>query len=87
MNLYPFGQMVREARMLAGLQAKDLAASLRISTQYLSDIEHGRRVAPNDVLLLRVWASRLGLPAMSLLLAALASREPALYGEVQTQCS
>jgi transcriptional regulator with XRE-family HTH domain len=41
-------QALREARLAAGLQQKDVAAALGISPSYLTDIELGRRQFPPE---------------------------------------
>lgn len=52
-----FGKIIAKARRSAGLQLKDVAASVKredgqaVSHQYLSDIEHDRRPAPSNHLI------------------------------------
>jgi transcriptional regulator with XRE-family HTH domain len=41
-------QALREARLTAGLQQKDVAKALGISPSYLTDIELGRRQFPAE---------------------------------------
>jgi transcriptional regulator with XRE-family HTH domain len=42
----PFGQRLRELRHLHGRQLKDMAKALRVSSAYLSALEHGHRARP-----------------------------------------
>ena len=43
----PFGERLRALREERGLQLKDMAVALGVSTTYLSALEHGRRSRPN----------------------------------------
>jgi transcriptional regulator with XRE-family HTH domain len=43
----PFGSKLRELRKSHGLRQKDLAASLGVSSAYLSALEHGKRGRPS----------------------------------------
>ena len=40
----PFGEKMRSLRAERGLQLKDMAAGLGVSSAYLSALEHGRRI-------------------------------------------
>lgn len=42
----PFGQRLRELRQAHGRQLKDMAKALRVSSAYLSALEHGHRARP-----------------------------------------
>lgn len=67
-----FGKVLVEARRSAGIQQKDLAASvikedgIPISAAYLNDLEHDRRNPPSDFIIERL-ASALRLPNADLL--------------------
>ena len=50
----PFGQSLREMREERGVSLKDMAASLEVSSSYLSALEHGRRGSPSWFLVQRV---------------------------------
>lgn len=39
----PFGEKLRELRQARGMLLKEMAASLQVSSAYLSALEHGRR--------------------------------------------
>lgn len=54
-----FGEMLREARVKKGVSLRSLAAELKITPSYLSDIENDRRVPSEDVL--QLLALLLGL--------------------------
>ena len=43
----PFGAKLRELRQARGINLKDLAASLGVSSAYLSALEHGKRGRPS----------------------------------------
>ena len=43
----PFGEKMRALRAERGLQLKDMAAGLGVSSAYLSALEHGKRGRPN----------------------------------------
>ena len=43
----PFGERLRALRQERGLQLKDMAVALGVSSTYLSALEHGRRSRPN----------------------------------------
>ncbi len=43
----PFGEKMRGLRAERGLQLKDMAAGLDVSSAYLSALEHGKRGRPN----------------------------------------
>lgn len=45
----PFGRKVRALRERKGANLGDMAAALRVSTSYLSALEHGRRGRPSRV--------------------------------------
>ena len=42
----PFGARVRELRAAKGIQLKDMAQDLQVSSAYLSALEHGKRGRP-----------------------------------------
>ena len=42
----PFGQRLRELRQAHGRQLKDMAKALKVSSAYLSALEHGHRARP-----------------------------------------
>tara|TARA_R110002110_G_scaffold12692_16_gene60247 strand:+ start:16647 stop:17039 length:393 start_codon:yes stop_codon:yes gene_type:complete len=43
----PFGSRIRELRRERGLTMKEMAAALRVTSAYLSALEHGRRGRPS----------------------------------------
>ena len=43
----PFGRKIRELREKRGVNLQDMSAALRVSTSYLSALEHGRRGRPS----------------------------------------
>jgi len=45
----PFGRRIRALREQQGASLQDMAAALRVSTSYLSALEHGRRGRPSRV--------------------------------------
>ena len=47
----PFGAHLRKLRAARGMSLKAMAAALEVSSAYVSALEHGRRGAPNTVLL------------------------------------
>ena len=52
----PLGQKLREMREERGVSLKDMAKALRVSSAYLSALEHGRRGKPTWMLLQRIIA-------------------------------
>ena len=50
----PFGARVRQLRAEKGIQLKDMAADLKVSSAYLSALEHGNRGRPGPGLILQV---------------------------------
>ena len=52
----PLGQKLRELREERGVSLKDMAKALRVSSAYLSALEHGRRGKPTWMLLQRIIA-------------------------------
>ncbi len=50
----PLGARLRALREERGLTLKDMARSLRVSSAYLSALEHGRRGKPTWILLQRM---------------------------------
>lgn len=74
MTKIQFGEMIREARIQAGLTLRDLSARVGVEYSRLSRIEHGSRPAPalTDV---RALAGVLGLDIEDLLVAAGNPRE------------
>ena len=43
----PFGQKLRDLRQAQNRQLKDLAKALKVSSAYLSALEHGHRAKPS----------------------------------------
>jgi transcriptional regulator with XRE-family HTH domain len=43
----PFGEKLRQLRLERGVTLKDMAKSLRVSSAYLSALEHGKRGRPS----------------------------------------
>ena len=52
----PLGQKLRQLREGRGVSLKDMAKALRVSSAYLSALEHGRRGKPTWMLLQRIIA-------------------------------
>lgn len=52
----PLGVRLRELRRERGVTLKEMAAALRVSSAYLSALEHGRRGRPTWALLQRIIA-------------------------------
>lgn len=52
----PFGRKLRELRAAKPCQLKDLAKALKVSSAYLSALEHGRRGKPSPGLVQQVAA-------------------------------
>src|SRR5690606_40301790 len=52
----PLGARLRELRRERGVTLKEMAAALRVSSAYLSALEHGRRGRPTWALLQRMIA-------------------------------
>ena len=50
----PLGARLRAMRRERGVTLKDMAAALRVSSAYLSALEHGRRGKPTWILLQRI---------------------------------
>lgn len=50
----PLGQRIRELRARKGVQLKEMAAELEISSAYLSALEHGHKGVPSPMLLRQV---------------------------------
>ncbi|HYE49797.1 MAG TPA: helix-turn-helix domain-containing protein [Azospirillaceae bacterium] len=50
----PFGQRVRELRERRGIQLKQMAAELEISSAYLSALEHGHKGLPSPMLVRQI---------------------------------
>jgi len=50
----PLGAKLRALREERGLSLKDMAKALRVSSAYLSALEHGRRGKPTWILLQRI---------------------------------
>lgn len=49
-----FGQFISEQRYKHSMKCQDLAQKIGISTAYLSQLEHGIRVNPEPMLLLKI---------------------------------
>lgn len=52
----PFGKRVRELRTARGMTLKGMAAELKVSSAYLSALEHGRRGRPGSGLIMQICA-------------------------------
>lgn len=52
----PLGQRLRAMRAQRGVSLKDMARALRVSSAYLSALEHGRRGKPTFALMQRIIA-------------------------------
>ena len=52
----PLGLKLRQLREERGVTLKDMAKALRVSSAYLSALEHGRRGKPTWILLQRIIA-------------------------------
>jgi transcriptional regulator with XRE-family HTH domain len=52
----PLGQRLRQMRTARNISLKDMATALRVSSAYLSALEHGRRGKPTFALLQRIIA-------------------------------
>ncbi len=52
----PFGAKIRQLRHQRGLTMKDMAASLGVSSAYLSALEHGKKGVPTWYLVQRIIA-------------------------------
>lgn len=52
----PLGQRLRALRTQRGVSLKEMAKALRVSSAYLSALEHGRRGKPTFALLQRIIA-------------------------------
>lgn len=52
----PLGHKLRQMREERGVSLKDMAKALRVSSAYLSALEHGRRGKPTWMLLQRIIA-------------------------------
>ena len=50
----PFGRKVRELRRARSITMKDMAGELRVSSAYLSALEHGRRGRPGPGFVLQI---------------------------------
>lgn len=50
----PFGAKLRELRKSRGITLKEMAASLEISSAYLSALEHGKRGKPSPMLVRQI---------------------------------
>ncbi|MAF49447.1 MAG: helix-turn-helix transcriptional regulator [Rhodospirillales bacterium] len=50
----PFGAKVRALRQEKGIQLKKMAADLKVSSAYLSALEHGRRGRPGPGLVMQI---------------------------------
>lgn len=52
----PFGEKVRALRTARGMTLKQMAAELRVSSAYLSSLEHGKRGRPGSGLVMQICA-------------------------------
>ena len=50
----PFGARVRELRSTKGIQLKEMARDLQVSSAYLSALEHGKRGRPGPGLVMQI---------------------------------
>ena len=50
----PFGARVRELRAVKGIQLKDMAQDLQVSSAYLSALEHGKRGRPGPGFVMQI---------------------------------
>ena len=50
----PFGAKVRQLRAEKNIQLKDMAAELKVSSAYLSALEHGKRGRPGPGLVMQI---------------------------------
>ena len=50
----PFGVRIRELRARKGVKMKDMAASLGVSSAYLSALEHGHRGRPGPGMVMQI---------------------------------
>ena len=50
----PFGAKVRQLRREKGIQLKEMAAELKVSSAYLSALEHGKRGRPGPGLVMQI---------------------------------
>ena len=50
----PFGQRLRELRAKHGLQLKQMAEDLQVSSAYLSALEHGKRGRPGPGFVMQI---------------------------------
>jgi len=50
----PFGARVREHRAAKGLQLKEMARDLQVSSAYLSALEHGKRGRPGPGFVMQI---------------------------------
>jgi transcriptional regulator with XRE-family HTH domain len=50
----PFGAKVRQLRAEKNIQLKDMAADLKVSSAYLSALEHGKRGRPGPGLVMQI---------------------------------
>lgn len=50
----PFGLKLRQLRSERGVQLKDMAAALQISSAYLSALEHGKKGLPSPMLVRQI---------------------------------
>ena len=50
----PFGAKLRDLRKARGITLKEMAASLEISSAYLSALEHGKRGKPSPMLVRQI---------------------------------
>ena len=50
----PFGERVRELRAAKGLQLREMARDLQVSSAYLSALEHGKRGRPGPGFVMQI---------------------------------
>ena len=50
----PFGEKLRRLRIARGVTQKDMAASIGVSSAYLSALEHGRRGVPSWTMIQKI---------------------------------
>ncbi len=52
----PFGEKIRDLRAARGMTLKQMATELKVSSAYLSSLEHGKRGRPGPGLIMQICA-------------------------------
>lgn len=52
----PFGEKIRDLRAARGMTLKQMATELKVSSAYLSALEHGKRGRPGPGLIMQICA-------------------------------